>query len=195
MSVPALAVQQPGIGVVSADNYNTYVQGGALLANLQNFPAVSSMTVYLLGYTAPGDGGQGFFYWNALSTATSNNTTVVAPNGLPQGRWIRIVNVNINIQPFRYITTGTTDTAGLGDQVIAWNVSTGGAKTETLPAAGTVPAGLTITVSDAYGDSAINHITIAPVSGTISFGASALINAKNMSLTFVSDGVSNWVEI
>lgn len=87
--IPALAVQQPGLGVVTADNLNTYVQGGALLSNLQAFIGVAGMIVYTTGYSAVGDGGQGAWTWNAGLTSGDNLSTVL-PNGSVQGGWQKL---------------------------------------------------------------------------------------------------------
>lgn len=86
---PALAVQQPGLGSVTADNFNTYVQGGALLANLQNFIGLPGMTVYMIGYNGIGDGGQGTWTWNSGLTSGDGVSTIL-PNGSIQGGWVRL---------------------------------------------------------------------------------------------------------
>ena len=80
MAAPALTNYADGVGAVNGDNLNTFVQGGVLLAQLQLFPgAWNGQVVYLGGYTSTGDGGQGFFWWNSTSTATSNGVTVMGP--------------------------------------------------------------------------------------------------------------------
>lgn len=89
MSVPALTVQQAGVGVATADNMNTWTQGGALLATLQNFIGVTNMCVYMIGYTTIGDGGQGMWCWNPTLTS-GNNTTTILPNGSVLGGWTRL---------------------------------------------------------------------------------------------------------
>lgn len=87
--VPALAVQQAGLGVYTADNMNTAVQGGVMLADLQSFSGVQNMCVYMIGYSAIGDGGQGMWAWNPTLSA-GNNTTTILPNGSVQGGWQRM---------------------------------------------------------------------------------------------------------
>ena len=87
---PGLTVAANGQGVITDQWQNTAVQGGALLANLRAFVGISNMTVYMLGTTAPNDGGQGTFYWNATSIAADDGgVTTIQPNGLLTGRWIR----------------------------------------------------------------------------------------------------------
>lgn len=92
MAPPALAVQQPGLGAVSADNLNTFEQTCDSLANLRAFTGISGIQVYMRGYVSPGDGGQGNFYWNATSIAADNGgVTTIAPTGQTgAGRWIRL---------------------------------------------------------------------------------------------------------
>jgi hypothetical protein len=194
--VPSLAVQQAGLGVATADNMNTWVQGGCLLANLQAFVGVSNMTVYMIGYVAAGDGGQGYFYWNSTTPSSSNNnTTIIAPYASIQGAWVRIQNTNVGTNAFRYVLLGSSDTATTADYTIAWKSASGVAKSQAIPAASAVPMGNILIIKDAYGDSAINPITITPSSGTIDISATAVIAAKYNSLTLQSDGVSNWVVI
>ena len=87
---PGLTVAANGQGIITDQWQNTAVQGGALLANLRAFVGISNMTVYMLGTTAPNDGGQGTFYWNATSIAADDGgVTTIQPNGLLTGRWIR----------------------------------------------------------------------------------------------------------
>lgn len=111
MSVPSLAVQSNGVGVVTGDNFDTYVQGGALLASLRAFTGLSNMTVWMLGFLSPGDGGQGMFYWNATSTATDDGgVTTIAPSGQTNGRWLRQANsgvMGISSATNVPLTTGT----------------------------------------------------------------------------------------
>ena len=92
---PGLTVAANGQGIITDQWQNTAVQGGALLANLRAFVGISNMTVYMLGTTAPNDGGQGTFYWNATSIAADDGgVTTIQPNGLLTGRWIRSTLAN-----------------------------------------------------------------------------------------------------
>lgn len=90
---PALTVQSNGQGVLSDQELNTFVQGGALLADLRSFVGLSRMTVQMIGTATPGDGGQGTFYWNTTSTtADDGGATAIQVNGILIGRWLRISN-------------------------------------------------------------------------------------------------------
>jgi hypothetical protein len=110
MGVPALSAYQQGQGVIPADGLNSFVQGGALLADLRAFPGLANMTVWVLGNTVANDGGAGMFYWDANSTRSDDGTTTIAPMGVAVGRWRRQIggNVGIVVQP-----SGGDDTANL----------------------------------------------------------------------------------
>lgn len=90
MAVPTLSVQRPGVGAVSADVLNTYVQVCDVISRLRTFTGLTNMMVFVESYTTIGDGGAGPFVWNPTSTAADNGTTIIAPNGLTTGRWIRL---------------------------------------------------------------------------------------------------------
>lgn len=88
---PDLTVSSNGIGAVPDALLNTFVQGGAVVADLRAFVGLTNMTVFLVGTSTPNDGGQGMFTWNATSTqADDDGSTCVAPNGLLAGRWLRL---------------------------------------------------------------------------------------------------------
>lgn len=93
MAAPSNAVQQIGVGAVSADQYNTYVQVAYNYAALRQFTALSNMVCCALGTTTPNDGGQGHFYFNATGSYTDNNTTIIVPYGAIYGAWLRLTGV------------------------------------------------------------------------------------------------------
>ena len=76
----------------------------ATYAGLGSTPP-SADPVYLEGYSAIGDGGQGFFYWDSTGTETPNNGTISA--GTVSGRWKRIYNGAINVQWFGAVGDGS----------------------------------------------------------------------------------------
>ena len=98
-------------------------------------------------------------------------------------------------QPVRLITTGHTDTALSTDWLIGWNVLYAGTKVETIPSAATVTAGTPLVIKDVYGDCNINPIAIEPVAGTIEGQATFSMTIRNMSVTLIPDGISNWMVI
>lgn len=76
--------------MISGDNANTFVQGGAVANQLRAFPGLTNMTLWMIGTTDPNDGGQGMFYWSASSTAADDGgITTLAPHGYITGRWLR----------------------------------------------------------------------------------------------------------
>lgn len=118
MSAPALADFAAGIGAVSADNFNTFIQGGVLLAQLRLFQgAWNGQIVYLGGYNSTGDGGQGLFWWNSISTSTDNGTTVIVPYGtVGYGAWLRFLYSTADLNTFFKSLPTTAPIAGG-----AWN--------------------------------------------------------------------------
>jgi hypothetical protein len=54
----------------------------------------------LLGYYGEGDGGGGQFFWDATSTATDNNGTIIQVTGVATGRWIRLYDKIVNVKWF-----------------------------------------------------------------------------------------------
>lgn len=77
----------------------------ATLAELRAAPVTAGEVIYLEGTSAPGDGIQGIFYFNALSLAADDNgQTTVQPTGVVTGRWIRI--------PLGWPYGGMTNTGG-----------------------------------------------------------------------------------
>lgn len=102
MTAPALASYSNGISQVSGDNLNTMLQFATTVAQLKAFtpsPAVPYMTVYLQGYSAAGDGGQGTFYWNTTTGTDDAGLTTIVPSGSTAGCWSRIITPAIAFTP------------------------------------------------------------------------------------------------
>lgn len=81
---------QQGLGSVNADGLNTFVQGCDTYADLRGFIGQDQMQVYVRGAEAVNDGYQGSFYWDSSSTATDNGFSIIEPNGVTQGAWLRL---------------------------------------------------------------------------------------------------------
>ena len=90
MAAPSPQVQNAGVGVVGADQFNTFVQIVVNYNQLRTFSALNDMVCLVLGTTSENDGGQAFYYFNISSTAADNNSTVIAPSGSVAGRWLRL---------------------------------------------------------------------------------------------------------
>ena len=54
----------------------------------------------VLGYSTPGDGGGGEFYWDATATDADNSGTIFAVSGTATGRWRRLYNSAVNVKWF-----------------------------------------------------------------------------------------------
>jgi hypothetical protein len=92
-------VSYDGIGVITAGQLNAYMIGALNTAVMRTVVGQPGMTIYLQGTNVPNDGGQGWFYWNYASTAADNNSSVIVPNGVVQGAWIRQTIVISNTGP------------------------------------------------------------------------------------------------
>lgn len=91
MSVPALNVAYQGISQTSADQLNTFMQTCNVITDLRAFVGITGMKVFMGGYVAEGDGGQGNFYWNASGTGPDDNgVTNIVPTGAALGCWTRL---------------------------------------------------------------------------------------------------------
>lgn len=90
MTVPSLEVYVQGQGAVSADNMNTWIQGGAIAEQLRQITGVPGMTVLLSGITTIDDGGGGFFWWNPLGNEPDDNANFITPVGTFVGQWTRL---------------------------------------------------------------------------------------------------------
>jgi hypothetical protein len=88
--IPSLKVFRQGIDVASADNMNTWIQAGALAAQLRSITGLPGMTVMCNGINVVNDGFGGFFYWNADSTEPDDNENFIVPDGTFQGAWWRL---------------------------------------------------------------------------------------------------------
>lgn len=89
MGIPSLTAQAQGLGSVSADNLNTYVQECDTVLQLRAFTGLAGMKTLVGGAAALGDGGGGTFYWNPASTATDDGINYIAAAGSSVGRWVR----------------------------------------------------------------------------------------------------------
>lgn len=80
-----------GQGAVSADQLNTFVQSVTNAGQARTFVGVAGMQIQIMGFTAPGDGGQGMFYWNAgaINPVDDGGVTTIVPFGTTQGCWTR----------------------------------------------------------------------------------------------------------
>ena len=120
MTAPQLTQFIQGQGAVNADALNTFEQTCDTYAQLAAFTGLSGMQVYMRGFVAAGDGGQGPFYWNATSTAADDGgVTTISPVGsVASGRWLRLptnsptLSTFANVAALRsYAPTGSSTSA------------------------------------------------------------------------------------
>lgn len=72
--------------------------GGSSVPDIAALKAITPGTadyVYVNGYNAAGDGGQGWFTWDASNSTADNSCTIFQPSTLPAtGRWVRQIPVS-----------------------------------------------------------------------------------------------------
>jgi hypothetical protein len=178
MSAPALTSYSNGISQVSGDNLNTNVFWCTTAAQLRSFnpnPAVPNMTVYMQGYSAAGDGGQGFFYWNTGTGTDDGGLTTIVPNGSTGGYWSRIGNSSVIYTPQSNATNGNVNltAANVTNQVFVR--SGGSTPTDTFPTAAAIIGAITMQQAGSIRDLLIinensGNYTIAPGSGVTFIG-------------------------
>lgn len=92
---PNSAAYSTILAALAAANGATLVGGGIfVVSTLAALKAITNVTapgvVLMLSYTALGDGGWGFFWWNASDITADNGGTVIIPNAGGTGRWNRL---------------------------------------------------------------------------------------------------------
>lgn len=138
MSAPSNSAYSNGISQVSGDQLNSFGQWCVTAAQLKAFtpnPAVPNLLVYLQGYSAAGDGGQGFFYWNTVTGTDDAGLTTIVPSGSTAGCWTRIITQAVAFTPQTSASaSGVTLTAAqVTNQVLV--VSGAAGITDTFPSA------------------------------------------------------------
>lgn len=115
MTAPSLAMQINGQGVVTADNFNTFIQSCNVATDLRGFAGTLGIQVYMRGFSAIGDGGQGFFYWNTGSTAPDDNgVTTIVPSSSTAGAWSRLSSIEVVTYSIQIPISGFSITIGTG---------------------------------------------------------------------------------
>lgn len=95
-----------GLGTVSDDSLNSFVQTDQTAAQLRGFIGQTGMATLLQGLSAPGDNNGGMFYWSN-GNYTDNGTSVIVPSGAEgAGAWLR-ANITPSTGLFLPLTGGT----------------------------------------------------------------------------------------
>lgn len=76
-------------GALSAESGLNHIRVVTTYAALRDLETFTGAIVWMRGFYAPNDGGEGVFYWDSASTATHNIGTIVQPNAGGTGRWLR----------------------------------------------------------------------------------------------------------
>ena len=118
MSVPLPSFWNNGVGAVSADSFNSYMQVVLNLSQLRTLQGVSNAIIVLLGYTVPNDGGQSLYYFSGTGTYIDNGTTVIVPSLSFQGAWLRLPVIANTVLPTGSSLPTTNPGAGSG---ALWN--------------------------------------------------------------------------
>jgi len=94
---------------------------------VSNSATPNGTQVYVTGYYAAGDGGQGYFVYNSASVAADNGGTIIQPTA-GVGRWLRVVTTNdINVRWFGAKGDGITNDTTSIQSSVSVAVAAGGA--------------------------------------------------------------------
>ncbi len=77
----------------------------------------SNELAYVAGYYSAYDGGGGFFSYSSASSAADNGGTTIAPTS-GSGRWLRVVESDLNVLWFGALGDGATDNSSTFQNVI-----------------------------------------------------------------------------
>ncbi len=88
-------------------------------------------TVFVQGYLAIGDGGEGHFYWDSLKTDADNDGTIIKVNTVATGRWRRLYDGKLNVKWFGAKGDGVSDDTNSIQHAI--NTSSGLSQTLYMP--------------------------------------------------------------
>lgn len=108
MTAPQLTDYTQGIGTVSADMLNTFMQTCDNFTQLRAFPGNIGIEVLARGQAYANDGAGGIFYWNSTATGPDDNLNVIVPQSGVAGAWIRQSFFSL-MANFYAIDTGTAN--------------------------------------------------------------------------------------
>ena len=193
MTVPTNFVATSGTGAspITADNFNSLVQGGMLLATARGFSGVQNQEISLIGNVSTNDGGQGNFVWTLGTGTDDGGVTTIVPTGNTSGYWARIT-LGTTTTLASLTVTGATSLAGL---TASGNVSVSG--TTTLTGALTAPSisfsGTNGIVGTVTNDNATAGSVGEYVSSTIASGSAvSLTTVTPANITSISLTAGDW---
>jgi len=186
MTAPSLASYTNGISQVSGDNLNTFAQWSVTYAQLKAFtpnPAVTNLLVYMQGYSAAGDGGQGFFYWSTTTGTDDSGVTTIVPSGSTAGCWVRIPSSVVAYTPQTVSNASgnvNLTAANVTNQVLLF--SGGTTPTNTFPSASAIIGALPGMQAGSIRD----LLVINTNSGTTTLAAGSGVTFSGNALTMVA---------
>lgn len=186
--IPNNTVQQDGIGEVTADDYNTYLQGVSFANGLANFVGVDGMIVYIPGLATYGDNGQGEFYWNAGGTA-NDGTNNIQPNGVSVGCWTRLPAIPASSTGPTNFTNAVNFASG-GSIASAATTAIGAATGNNVTITGTT----TITAFDTVQAGTWREVTFAGIL-TLTYNATSLIMPTAANVVTAAGDTSGWLSL
>jgi hypothetical protein len=163
-------------------------------------------TVDISGHTTEGDGGGGNFFWDAASTATDDNGTIVKLADTTTGRFIRSDQTRISVKDFGASTAGTAAANSTAIQAAINYCETvaasGNSITLTQDGDMLFDSTLTVQVSAPTGGRSVNldfrgrlHYTGVDTQPAIVIGETAKILSNTfINLELVNDNQSDWTE-
>lgn len=190
MTAPQLAVQQSGIGVVGADNYNTYAQTCDNVAQLRAFVGTQGVQVFVRGIGTPGDGGDGGFWWNAGATgAVDDGVNTIVPTGASSGAWLRLSNVTQRYS-YQVPVTGFAITIPSGVEALILNPA-GALATGALTLPSSPLDGQSVRISSSQ---AVTALTVGAGAATVNNSPTAMTAATPFGFIYVASAAT-WFRI
>jgi hypothetical protein len=191
MGLPNNVIYIQGQTQVGQDDLNTFVQAAFNVATLRQFIGLAYMTVYLLGFSVPGDGGAGEFYWNPTATGPDDGEDIIVPTGALVGAWIRLSSSNPNGAGQGNIHSVVTSNYALAadDFFVPVDATTSAISILLPPAASVGMKGKIFKIMKL--DGTANLVTFVPSGSDVVVGTS-IAAFQNQAIEVQSDGASKW---
>lgn len=140
------------------DALKIVARGSAQVANLNALRALpagqQNSAVFVLGHTTEGDGGAGYFIWDAASSEADNGGTIIRPDHVSEGspgRWLRHYTGAVSVMWFGAVGDGVTDDSAAFEAAASYAQAAGGSAAEiTIPSGSYVLDAVTLTGSKPF---------------------------------------------
>lgn len=125
VNVTATRTEKATVAQLMDRTVGTFITAAQLRA-LEVATIADNSLFYIKGIVSPGDGGEGFYYYDAGSVAVDNTGTVIEPTS-GTGAFLRVYSGAVNIRWFGATGDGVTDDTAAIQAAINWAItSTGG---------------------------------------------------------------------